>query len=40
MDIATGVSIIMNRWLSVKPEDFILLVTDERHEREAEAFER
>ena len=40
MDIATGVSIILNRWLSVRRGELILLVTDEAHTREAEAFDR
>ena len=39
MDIQTGVSIILNRWLGVKRDDLILLITDETHLREAEAFE-
>ncbi len=39
MDIRTGVSIILNRWLGVKRNDLILLITDETHMREAEAFE-
>ena len=40
MDIATGVSIVMNRWLSVRRGELILLVTDEAHKKEAEAFDR
>ena len=40
MDINTGVSIILNRWLGVRRGELILLVTDEAHEREAEAFDR
>ena len=40
MEISTGVSIILNRWLGVRRDDLILLVTDETHQREAEAFER
>ena len=40
MDIQTGVSIILNRWLGVRRDDLILLITDETHGRETEAFER
>lgn len=40
MDIETGVSIILNRWLSVRRGELILLVTDEAHTQEAEAFDR
>ena len=39
LDIRTGISIIMNRWLGVRPGELILLVTDEAHRREMEAFD-
>ncbi|MBQ8082005.1 MAG: hypothetical protein IJ240_08940, partial [Clostridia bacterium] len=40
IDIRTGISIIMNRWLDVQPGELILFVTDETHRRELEAVER
>lgn len=40
LDIQTGISIVMNRWLAVKSGELILLVTDEAHTRELEAFDR
>ena len=39
LDIQTGISIVMNRWLEVRRGELILLVTDENHLREKEAFE-
>ncbi len=40
IDLSTGISIVMNRWLGVRRGELILLVTDEAHRRELEAFER
>lgn len=40
MHIETGVSIIMNRWLEAERDELILFVTDEAHQREAEAVDR
>ena len=40
IDLSTGISIVMNRWLDVRRGELILLVTDETHRRELEAFER
>ncbi len=40
MLLETGVSIIMNRWLEAEREELILFVTDESHQREAEAVDR
>ena len=40
MQIETGISIIMNRWLEVERDELILFVTDETHEREAKAVDR
>ena len=37
MRIQTGVSIIMNRWLEVDRDELVLFITDETHEREADA---
>ncbi|MDO4548094.1 MAG: peptidase [Clostridia bacterium] len=37
MNIQTGISIIMDRWLQVRREELIHLITDETHLREAEA---
>jgi len=38
IDINTGISIIMNKWLQVKHNEVIHFVTDENHIRECEAF--
>ena len=40
MQLDTGVSIIMNRWLQVRQDELVLFITDENHLREAEAIER
>ena len=40
LDIKTGISIIMNRWLGVEPGGLLLFITDENHIREKEAVER
>lgn len=40
LDIQTGISIVMNRWLEVRRGELILLITDESHLREKVAFER
>ena len=40
MDLQVGVSIVVHRWLDMRRGELLLLVTDEGHEREAEAFER
>ncbi|MBR1710829.1 MAG: peptidase [Clostridia bacterium] len=40
MDIQRGIAIIMNTWLDIRRDELILLVTDETHVRELEAFDR
>ena len=40
INIDKGVSIILNKWLSVQKDELIHFITDETHMREAEAFSR
>lgn len=40
MDIAKGIAIMMNRWLEVRRDELIHLITDETHLREAEEIYR
>lgn len=40
MDIETGISIVMNHWVQVQPEELIHFITDENHMAEAKAMER